>query len=98
MADDGSTIQTYAIVPYAKWKTMEQRLQRAESEVNSEVQEPPTIQEAPSEDSQEDNDTPPPIVEEDKKKNNVKLKYQKSQIKKLLHHIESLEGVRGSHL
>ena len=97
MADDGSTIQTYAIVPYAKWKTMAQRLQRAESEVNSEVQGPPPVQEAPSEPSQEDMEPPPPppIVEEGKKKNNVKLKYQKSQIKKLLQHIERLEGGQG---
>ena len=43
MANDGSAIQTYAIVPHVKWKAMEQRLQRAEPEVNSEVQEPPAI-------------------------------------------------------
>ena len=96
MADDCAAVQTYAIVSYAKWKAMEQRLQRAESEVNSEVQSQPASQEPPSEAFPADSGSnSPPVNEGAEKKKDVKLKYRKVQIKKLLHHIERLEGGEG---
>ena len=89
MADDGSAVQTYAIVPYAKWKAMEQRLQKAESDMNSPVQVPPEIDDPPldAENSQTMPD-PTPMEEGPLVKKDVKLKYRKVQMKKLISHIE----------
>ena len=96
MADDGPAVQTYAIVPHAKWKAMEQRLQRAESEANSEVQTQPATQEPHSEGLPADSlSNPPSMNEGSEKKKDVKLKYRKVQMKKLLHHMERLEGSQG---
>ena len=94
MADDASAVQTYAIIPHSKWEAMDQRLKKAESETTSGVQDPP------EEPPEEKIDNPltvsePPPLEEGREKKDVKLKYRKVQIKKLLSHIERQEGGQG---
>ena len=64
--------------------------------MNSDVQDPP--EETPSEQDKIDNPptvSEPPPLEEGREKKDVKLKYRKVQIKKLLSHIERQEGGQG---
>ena len=79
MSQNQEGVETFAIVPISKWRTMEKRLKNFEEDKAEPVPDPPQT-------------TPPnvPAVEEPKKKE-LKQKYQKVQIKKLLQHVERLD-------
>ena len=87
---DGPPVETYAIMPVAKFRALEQRLKKAESEVTPQASQVPTKDESMEEPTNDSHSPPSPQPEE--KKKDIKGKYRQVQIKKLLQHIERLEG------
>ena len=79
MSQNQPTVETFAIVPFAKWRAMEKRLKQQE-----EMSPPPSRQPSPE-----------PVetaAQEPPKKKDLKGKYRKVQIKKLLQHLERLDS------
>ena len=74
-----SAVETFAIVPISKWRSMEKRLKSLEEEEAEEVFTP----------SPSAKPTLPAVVEPQKKE--LKQNYRKVQIKKLLQHLERLD-------
>ena len=91
---DAPPVETYAILPIAKYKAMEQRLKKSESEMKPEEShssnEAEEAMEAEADVATTSKDSEDQAPNEGKK--DVKLKYRKAQIRKLLHHVERLEG------
>ena len=85
------TVETFAIIPFGKYRAMEQRLQKAETS-NEDLPKPIKV-DAPEVQKAEDEETPviPVDLATTKsvvKKIDLKNKYRTAQIKKLLQVIE----------
>ena len=93
------SLETFAILPFGKFLSMEKRLKKAEGS-DEELPSPATKPQSnePSEveevEVKEVLPTSTKSTSEDsgKKKKDVKVKYRATQIKKLLHHIEKMDG------
>ena len=88
---EAQPVETYAILPIAKFRAMQQRLEKSESETRPEQTQTST-EEEPLEVENGSPTTSNPSQEPAREKKDIKLKYRKVQIKKLLQHIERLEG------
>lgn len=82
MSQNKPSVETFAIIPFAQWRSMEKRLKQQE-EVPPEPPEAPPMETPPQ---------PVQAAEEPPKKKELKNKYRKVQIKKLLQHLERLDG------
>ena len=87
------TVETFAIIPFGKYRAMEQRLQKAEmpeEELPSSATKPAEVPK-PEEEEQPPSPVPPQPIKNDGKKD-TKTKYRTTQIKKLLQLIEKMDG------
>ena len=82
MSQNKRSVETFAIISFAQWRSMEKRLKQQE-EVPPEPPEAPPMETPPQ---------PVQAAEEPPKKNELKNKYRKVQIKKLLQHLERLDS------
>ena len=80
MSQNQPSVESFAIIPVAKWRSMEKRLKQQDD--------------TPAKPSREPSPQPASMdaTPEEPKRKDLKLKYRKVQIKKLLQHLERLEG------
>ena len=81
-------LETFAIIPWGKFQSMEKRLKKEETsdeELPAAKPQTPEVEETAEKEVQ-------PTPKDTTKKKDVKTKYRATQIKKLLHHIEKLGG------
>ena len=90
--NDDESVETFAILPIAKFMSMEKRLKKSEDS----DQRPPTPKPSENTESEtevvENLESPLPSPKAPTKKKEVKMKYRAAQIKKLLHHVEKKNG------
>ena len=80
MSQNQPSVESFAIIPVAKWRSMEKRLKQQDETPVAPSREPsphPSVTD---------------VTTEEPKKKELKLKYRKVQMKKLLQHVERLEG------
>ena len=90
MSQNQPSVETFAIIPYAKWRSMEKRLKTLEQEEVQNVSHPQPSREASPE--PKEMETEVDVGKSQPKKKDHKAKYQKVQMKKLLQHLERLDG------